>query len=89
MTMAVDWQVAVTALLVAGCAVYALRNLWPRGWWPRKLSAATPTSAGGACGGCDGCSSTAKPASGASPLLAPGESVIRIVRRQPQPGASR
>lgn len=72
--MTIDWQFAMTAVLVVGCAVYALRSLLPTRWWSGR-----PAAKSGACGGCSGCGDAAKPAAN----LAAGESVIRVVRQRP------
>jgi hypothetical protein len=69
-----DWQTVVTALIVIGCAAYAVWKLMPAALRQRCRAAfgiTAPASAGG-CGGCDGCDSPPKPAG--------AEQVVHIVR---------
>jgi hypothetical protein len=81
----VDGQTAITALLVAACSAYAAWNVMPAAL-RRKLAAwagrPLPVTSGGCGGGCDGCGSAAPKAP--APGLAPGESVVRIVRQPPR-----
>jgi hypothetical protein len=73
------WQLAITALLVAGCTVYAVWSLLPAGWKRRLAARYRGLPAGGSgCGGCEGC---AGPDSGTA---APTEQVVRIVRPPPR-----
>jgi hypothetical protein len=76
-----NWQIAITALLVGACAVYALWTLLPA-VLRRRLAArlGRPAAAAGGCGGCDSCGSPAPPPAGE-----PTEQVIRIVKRPPAP----
>jgi hypothetical protein len=82
----VDSQTVLTALLVAACSAYAAWNVMPAAL-RRKLAAwagrpQPATGGNGSCGGgCEGCGSAAPRAP--APGLAPGESVVRIVRQPP------
>ncbi len=59
------WQLLLTALIVAACAVYALWSLLPatlrRRWQARWRDEAAPAAVAGACGGCDNCGGDALP----------------------------
>jgi hypothetical protein len=77
-----NWQAAVTSLVVTACAVYAVWTLMPAAWRRRCRAAAFGTEAAavdaGGCGGCGGCEAAAAKAPGA-----PREAVIHVVRRPP------
>jgi hypothetical protein len=75
------WQIAITALLVGACAVYALWTLLPAALRRRVATRlGRRASAAGGCGGCDSCGSPAPPSAGE-----PKEQGIRIVKRPPAP----
>ena len=74
------WQLLLTTLIVAACALYALWSLLPAGWrrgWRARLGGAAASSPSGACGGCSSCGDA----------LPPPQQVIRFVsppgRREP------
>ncbi len=69
------WQLLLTPLIVAACALYALWSLLPAGWrrrWRARLggtAASAPSATAGACGGCASCGDA----------LPPPQQVIRFV----------